>query len=225
MEEEKINYRILRKIQETEKNSPILTELVSDFYNDLAEYLDNISNRLEKETAHQKQMLLNEEMQNTKKIAESIYEQREKKILLAAISKARGGNPDLKNMIDAEKNLYESILNVMLNSRQRFLDRKNKEETPNETETKNEDKEESEEKAKPEETESLAEQPKIEETKEPVKTKQKNTNPVIRITQDIPEFVGMDEKRYNLRNNDVLSLPKDMSEMLLKRGAAERIKK
>lgn len=224
MENEKINYRILRKIQETEKNSPILTELVAEFYNDLTEYLGNLDNRLEKETAHQKQMLLNEEIQNTKKIAASIYEQREKKILLAAISKARGGNPDLKNMIDAEISLYESVLSVMMNSRQRFLDGK-KEEMTKETETKNEDKEELNEKVEPE---GPVEQPKIEEIEEPAKTKeirQKNTNPLIRITQDIPEFMGMDEKKYNLRNNDVLSLPEDMSEMLIKRGVAERIKK
>lgn len=222
MEEEKINYRILRKIQESEKNSPILTELVSDFYDDLAEYLENLNNRLEKETAHQKQILLNDEIQNTKKIAASIYEQREKKILLAAISKARGGNPDLKNMIDAEKDLYDSVLNVMLNSRKRFLEIKTKEKVLEDTTKTTKSKEEAE---KPEEA---AETPKIKEPEEPVKikeTKQKNTNPIIRITKDIPEFIGTDEKKYNLKNNDVLSLPEDMSEMLLKRGAAEKIKK
>jgi len=216
MEEEKINYRILRKIQETEKNSPILTELVSDFYNDLAEYLANLNNRLEKETAHQKQILLNDEIQNTKKIAASIYEQREKKILLAAISKARGGNPDLKNMIDAETDLYESVLNVMLTSRKRYLEKETKKESENTTKTI--DTEEKKE-------EKIEEHPKIEEPVKTKETKQKNTNPIIRITKDIPEFIGTDEKKYNLKNNDVLSLPEDMGEMLLKRGVAERINK
>jgi len=216
MEEEKINYRILRKIQETEKNSPILTELVSDFYGDLAEYLENLNNRIEKETAHQKQMLLNDEIQNTKKIAASIYEQREKKILLAAISKARGGNPDLKNMIDAEAYLYESVLNVMLTSRKKYLEKETKKESEDTTKTI-----ETEEKKE----EKIEEHPKIEEPAKTKETKQKNTNPLIRITKDIPEFIGTDEKKYNLKNNDVLSLPEDMGEMLLKRGAAEKINK
>lgn len=216
MEEEKINYRILRKIQETEKNSPILTELVSDFYGDLAEYLENLNNRIEKETAHQKQMLLNDEIQNTKKIAASIYEQREKKILLAAISKARGGNPDLKNMIDAEAYLYESVLNVMLTSRKKYLEKETKKESEDTTKTI-----ETEEKKE----EKIEEHPKIEEPAKTKETKQKNTNPLIRITKDIPEFIGTDEKKYNLKNSDVLSLPEDMGEMLLKRGAAEKINK
>lgn len=216
MEEEKINYRILRKIQETEKNSPILTELVPDFYGDLTEYLENLNNRLEKETAHQKQMLLNDEIQNTKKIAASIYEQREKKILLAAISKARGGNPDLKNMIDAEANLYESVLNVMLTSRKKYLEKETKKESEDTTKTiATEEKREDE----------IVEQPEIKEPVKTKETKQKNTNPIIRITKDIPEFIGTDEKKYNLKNNDVLSLPEDMGEMLLKRGAAEKINK
>jgi DNA replication initiation complex subunit (GINS family) len=216
MQEEKINYRILRKIQETEKNSPILTELVPDFYGDLTEYLENLNNRLEKETAHQKQMLLNDEIQNTKKIAASIYEQREKKILLAAISKARGGNPDLKNMIDAETNLYESVLNVMLTSRKKYLEKETKKESEDATKTI-----ETEEKREDE----IVEQPEIKEPAKTKETKQKNTNPIIRITKDIPEFIGTDEKKYNLKNNDVLSLPEDMGEMLSKRGAAEKINK
>ena len=121
MEEDEINYRILRKIQQMEKNSPILTEIKSNFYLDLSKYLENLKNRLQDETTSQKQTLLKEEIHNTQKIAENIYEQREKKILFAAISKARGGNPDLKNMINIEKNLFDSVLNIMITSRKQFL--------------------------------------------------------------------------------------------------------
>lgn len=217
MEEEKINYRALRKIQETEKNSPILTGIASDFYENLNDLIENLNNRLEKETAQQKQMLLNEEIQNTKKIAASIYEQREKKILLAAISKARGGNPELKNMIEGEKELYDSVVEIMLVSRQKFLEKKKEEEKEIETIRDNEEK-----------TEEISiQQSKIIEKEEPEDTKieQKNKNPIVRIIKDIPEFIGTDEKKYSLKNNDVLSLPEDMVEMLLKRGVAERIEK
>lgn len=198
MEEDEINYRTLRKTQQMEKNSPVLTELKTDFYNVLSEYLKNLNNRLERETSSQKQILLKDEIQNTKKIATNIYEQREKKILLAVISKARGGNPDLKNMIDVEKNLFDPVLNLMLDSRKKILEIKTKENKSNNTKTV--------------------------EPKEKTEEKQENSNPIVRVTQDNPEFIGTDEKKYNLRNNDVVSLPKDMSDMLSKRGVVEKIK-
>ena len=200
MEEDEINYRTLRKIQQMEKNSPILTELKTDFYNTISEYLENLDNRLERETSSQKQILLKDEIQNTNKIVTNIYEQREKKILLAAISKARGGKPDLKNMVDAEKNLFEPVLDLMRKSRKKILEIETRENKSNDTKTV---------------------EPKEEEKTE---EKQENSNPIVRVTKDIPEFIGTDEKKYNLRNNDVVSLPKDMSDMLSKRGVVEKIK-
>ncbi|MCK4902769.1 MAG: hypothetical protein KAS76_05360, partial [Thermoplasmatales archaeon] len=54
--------------------------------------------------------------------------------------------------------------------------------------------------------------------------KQENSNPIVRVNQDVPEFIGTDEKKYNLRKNDLISLPEDMSETLSKRGVVEKIK-
>ena len=51
-----------------------------------------------------------------------------------------------------------------------------------------------------------------------------NTNPIVRVTIDIPEFIGTDMKTYSLRKDDVLSLPKEMSEPLLKRDVIKQIK-
>jgi DNA replication initiation complex subunit (GINS family) len=196
MEEDELNYRMLRKIQQMEKNSPVLTDLKSNFYIELVEYLENLNNRLEKDISSQKKLLLTEEIQNIKKIAINIYEQREKKIILAAISKGRGGNPDLKNMADKEKNLFEAIINLMLKSRKNVLEIKNERNKLNDFEkVENKDDEKSEE----------------------------NLNSIVRVTKDIPEFIGTDEKKYNLRNNDIVSLPEDMSEMLSKRGVIKKI--
>jgi DNA replication initiation complex subunit (GINS family) len=203
MEEDEINYKTLRKIQQMEKSSPILTELTPNFYYDLSDYLDNLDKRLQNETSVQKQTLLKDEIKNIINISTNIYEQREKKILLAAISKARGGNPDLKNMADIEKDLYENILEYMYDLRKKILKMKNSKNHKNET--KSDKKEEEEEEIK--------------------QQKKCNTNPILRVTKDIPEFIGTDEKKYNLRNNDVISLPDDMSQMLTKRGVAERISK
>jgi DNA replication initiation complex subunit (GINS family) len=197
MEDDEINYRTLRKIQQTEKNSPILVELKPNFYNDLLQYFENLNNRFEKETSSQKKLLLKDEIENTKKISINIYEQREKKILLATISKVRGGNPDLKNMTEMEKNLFEPVLELILKSRNNFLKIKKEEKNS--------------EDVKPKEEEFNIEH-------------NDNPNQIVRVTDNIPEFIGTDEKKYNLRKNDVLSLPKEMSKMLSKRGVIESLK-
>ena len=47
---------------------------------------------------------------------------------------------------------------------------------------------------------------------------------IIRVLEDIPQFVGSDMKKYNLRKEDVIALPPDLANILIKRGAAEEIK-
>jgi len=200
MNEDELNYKTLRKIQQMEKNSPSLTNLYPGFYSALSEYLEKLDNRLKNESSSQKKMILSDEIQNTKKIVINIYEQREKKILLAAVSKARGGNPDLKNLENVEKNLFDSVLNLMLDSREKFLEKSTEKKT---------DKGESK----------TAESP----AKKEEPSEQSNSNPIMRITEDIPEFIGTDRKKYNLRAGDLVSLPEDMGKMLSKRGVAEEV--
>ena len=196
--EEEINYKTLRKIQETEKNSPILTKIYPNFYEDLSKYVTNLEKRIEKEDSPQKKLLLKEEIENTKKIVLHIYEKREKKIILSVISKVRGGTPDIKNMIENEKKLFDSTLTVMTDSRKKLFNHK--------SENNN--------------LENEIKKPVINSNK-----KESNNNPIIRITKDIPEFVGTDTKKYNLRKNDIVSLPEDMNKMLTKRGAGKEVKR
>ena len=205
MKEDEINYRTLREIQQLEKKSPILTELKSSFYFEITKFVEELKTRLQNESSSQKQTLLNEEMENIQKISINIYELREKKILLAAITKARGGNPDIKNMINTEKKLFDSILNILNTSRIHLLENKT---------NKNEKIEIEEKKEEPE---------KIEE--KPIESNDinKNSNPIVRVIEDVPEFIGTNEMRYNLRKNDILSLPEDMCKMLSRRGVVKKI--
>jgi len=207
MEKDEINYRTLREIQQMEKKSPILTEIRSAFYSDISKYIEDLKIRLQNETSSQKQTLLNEEIENIEKIAINIYELREKKIILAAITKARGGNPEIKNMISSEKNLFNSILNLINTSRMHLL------------------KKESNEKKTIESEERATEPKEVEEKPQELIDKNKNQNPIIRVIEDVPEFIGTNEKRYNLRKNDILSIPEDMCEMLHRKGVVKIINK
>jgi DNA replication initiation complex subunit (GINS family) len=202
MMEEEINYGNIRKLQLLEKNSPVLTELPLSFYKELSEYLDVLNKRLGNEQSLQKQTLLKDEISNTERIAINIYEQRERKILLAAVSKVRGGNPDLKNMLDVEENLYNSILNVMMKSRNNFLKNKKTEKKDDKVENK---------------------ESKNEEKKQEEMLSQEEPNQIVRVTQTLPEFIGTNTKKYNLREGDILSLPEDMCLMLSKKGAVKKL--
>jgi len=201
MDEDEINYRTLRKIQEMEKNASVLNELKTGFYQDLATYLDNLNKRVESESSSQKQILLKDEIENIKKITTNIYEQREKKIVLAAVSKARGGNPNSENMLDDEKQLFDLILETINDSRKKILKQDIKKDENKKVST-----------IKPEKTEG-----------EP-KAQHQNPNKIVHIKENLPEFIGTDTKKYNLRKNDVITLPDNMSKMLSKKGAAEEIK-
>lgn len=206
---EEINYRTLRKIQQMEKNSSILTDLDNDFYKNLEKYILDLNNRLESESDEHKKRLLNEEIENTKKIITSIYEQREKKILLTAISKARGGKPDLKFMVNVERDFFDSILKLIDTFRSKILENKktmvickiNSDIVNNEIKKEN----------------------KIINNNEIKILKNRNLNPIIRVIKDIPNFVGTDEKKYTLKKNDIVSLPEDMKEMLLNRKVIEKL--
>jgi DNA replication initiation complex subunit (GINS family) len=193
-----INYKTLRRIQELEKKSPLLSKIDPLFYKKLSEYLKSLSGRVEKEKDQKKAKLFHEEIHNTEKIAHRIYEQREKKIVQAALSKSRGGTPDLNNMINVEKTLYDSLVKQIQTCRKDIFEQKQKQPEINAVEV----------------TEGCVE----------TMRKETNTNPVVRVMQDMPEFIGTDMKTYHLRKNDVLSLSEDISTPLLKGKVVKKIK-
>ena len=50
-----------------------------------------------------------------------------------------------------------------------------------------------------------------------------DTNIIVRVLKDIPQFVGNDMKKYTLKEDDVLTLPWDIAKILLQRGVVEEI--
>jgi DNA replication factor GINS len=217
-DDEEINYRTLRKIQQSEKKTPFLTQLYSGFYQDLQEHLDSMKQRLKEEKSETKINLLKNEIENNKKIILNIYEHREKKVVLAAVTKARGGDPDLKNILPSEKNIYDSIIEILKTKRNNFFEKKTKE-TQDDTHEE-EKKEEETQKTEEEPVEELEEE---NDSEEESSERESNDNPVIRVIKNMPEFMGTDKCKYFLKKDDVLSIPEDMADMLEKRKAAEKI--
>jgi len=104
-------YRTLRKIQLSEEKVSLLTKIDKNFYSQISEYQKNPDDLSEKE------------IQDIERIVSSVYGIREKKIVQAALSKIRGGKPNLKNMLDEEKKLFDSIVGTLLQSRKNFINK------------------------------------------------------------------------------------------------------
>ena len=102
-------YRTLRKTQLSEEKVPLLTKIDKFFYSQLAEYQKNPDDLSEREN------------QDIERIISSVYGIREKKIVQAALSKIRGGKPDLNNMLDEERKLFDSVIDSLLQSRKNFV--------------------------------------------------------------------------------------------------------
>jgi len=191
---EEISYKNLRKIQQLEKTSPLISKINKNFYIELSNYLDKLKDEIKQEKNSDKIRLFQEEITNTEKIAFSILEFREKKIVQAALSKVRGGKPDLKNALEIENKLFNRIIEVINENREKTLMKKQNSKNDVNFESKENNKEE------------------------------KNNNHIVRVLENIPEFVGTDMKTYNLRKDDVLTITEEMLNPLVKREVVKEIK-
>ena len=198
MDKDEINYKTLRKIQQIEEKTSILSKIDSEIYLNFSKYINNLNLRFENEKNEQRKIILKNEINNTKKIIKNIYDQREKKILLTIMSKVRGGDPNLKNLIKSEKILFESILEIVISMRQKIIEnkivKKDRSNNKKSNKKKNDDK------------------------------IINDNNKIFLVKENIPEFIGTDTRRYNLRKNDIITLPKNTSKLLLKRQMAKEIK-
>ena len=195
-EHEQISYKTLRKIQQAEQTSSLLTRIPPGFYQDLSSYLQNLERSIEREENQLKRKLFTEEIHNTKKIVTSIYELREKKIIQAALAAARGANIDVTSFLENEKKLYDNVVEQIKDARKEVL----------------------------EQPESQPEKKHSQALDIPQGKRTPNTNPIVRVFEDTPAFIGTDGRTYSLRKEDVLSLPSQMSEPLVKKQVVKQIK-
>ena len=181
----KLTYEELRKIEQLERSTPDLVKLDSDFYRCLRDHIENLEEKLQLEQktniGSRKSMLLINEIKNTKRLTEGIYERREKKIVQGALAAVRGGTHHLKYLTELEKHFYEKLLGTLWEGRRMII------------EEKHQDKDDS--------------------------------RVMVRVLQDIPQFVGHNMKKYTLKEEDVATLPPDIAKILIERGVAEKIKR
>jgi len=117
----KFSYAKLRSLERMERQSPELTNIGNDFYRSAFEYIKELEKRLdeemEKNPSSKKVTLISDELRNTRRIWESIFERREKKVVQAALSAARGGSHTPKSLTEQEKIFYKELLEILHKNR------------------------------------------------------------------------------------------------------------
>jgi len=213
MDDDEFDYKTLRKIQESEKQSPMITKIPKTFYVDVSVFLKGLQDQFEKETKQKRKMIIADEIQNIEKIIINIYEQREKKIIIAAMSRVRGGSPSVTNLLDTELSLFDTLQEVLKNARDSLLSKEKESVTfhgPDERIMP---------KVHQDDSNSIRNSDIIQEKT----TLPKNDHMFVTITKDMPTFVGTDAKQYTIKKGDMLSVPPQMADMLIKRHIAEKI--
>ena len=214
MSDEFYNYKTLRQIQQKESKSPTPTTIPNDFYIKLERFVKNLEENFDENANVLKAKLYKQELSNTKKLAQSIYDLREKKIVSAALIAARNAKPDLSHFIEIELELYSKLLDALKESR-RELSKEIPKKKKNSSQ-KNQSQSATENtisKTKPSQPSTASSPPK----------KDLESTRIVRVLEDLPEFVGTDSKTYTLHKQDVLCLPESMVPLLCKRGIIQEI--
>lgn len=215
---EPLNYESLRRKQQLERGSPRLTRLEGDFYVTLEAYLKGLNEDLQREVAQSpgsaKATLLQDELQNTRRLAEDLYEHRERKIIGAAVTAARGSAQDTTNMLRQEQELYEALINVLRDTKRRVLHGRAAAPAP---------------KAAPPPEPVQPQGAPVLHTQAPSPQPQQAAplpeggRVLVRVLEDIGSFAASDLRTYHVRREEVLSLPADTARILILRGKAVEV--
>ncbi len=206
---EKINitYETLFDILRHEKNTGELQNLNKFFYDDVVSYLkakQDILNNTEggfSETEKEKTLA---QLQNIKKILKEIYEKREKKIIDIALNKAKTGSDivDLSSLLPQERKFFDIMVKLFSNNRNEVLNKIINGQQPTLNEVIKPKKEEKD------------------NTEEEQITKKK-----IKFIHPVPKFLGKDLETYGPYNSDeIAELPKELADILIRKGRAEEIR-
>jgi DNA replication initiation complex subunit (GINS family) len=182
---------LLRK----ERSTPFLQPVAENFYNELRNLFKKVE---ETYPPHSR------ERENLRNLVGDIFNSREKKLVLFAVSFSRSGEKgDIENATPEEEKFLHGLIDTLRSRRARLLEKKR-----GKGEEKIQDK-----KKKP-------------ESKAEGKGEGKAPNGVVtlRILQDLPPIVGVDGKTYgSFSSEDIVALPERNASIFLKHGYGERI--
>ncbi|MCD6367838.1 MAG: DNA replication complex GINS family protein [Candidatus Aenigmarchaeota archaeon] len=225
-EENVITYETFRKFQRLERESQELQKLPEDFYKSCYEWIKRKNEMYEKT----KNTMIIKEIENVMSIIKDILDRRERKLLMMAIRMVRSNIPP-KNLLPMEAKHFDEIVRHLKEMRESILNIIKGGESEADTEDRKELENQETEKI-PQDEESV----KIEEKENEIETDSKKDNEIvpklkipngfklIRILDDIPQFVGLDGRTYGpLKKDDLITLEDKVADLLISKNKAEPI--
>lgn len=229
-EDEDFSFETIAQVYREERGSTTLTKLPLHFYQRLTQYLERLHNSYLEERKNDpsspKSIMLEDEYNKAQKRSFQIYEHRERKIILLALQAANGGKPNLNTMTKMEKNAFDTLVDTLLKNRSRILSKS--EEDACETKTflhkeKKVDKIEIKDEIGGLSDTNIEENMKTKKGAESFIDDIEKENPIILILEDMPSF-ETGERTFNLKKDDVITLPKKFAKILCRHGKARVIK-
>jgi len=208
-----MTYEELMSVHRQESKQNILAKISSDFYKRLAEYIEALDGRCAEErngNAEVSGMLLTQ-LKTAKEKSTEVYEIRMRKVALMAMTAAFGAEPRLDNATQEEKEAFDTLKKFFIDHCKKTLTSKCEGEPDHEPVLLEKEiaKVGTEEKAQ-----APAGAPKTVDHPEII---------LVRILEDLPAFAGTD-KNYQLAKEDIISLPRNIAEILVKHNKAIEIR-
>tara|TARA_A100001037_G_scaffold306847_1_gene357020 strand:- start:13638 stop:14285 length:648 start_codon:yes stop_codon:yes gene_type:complete len=203
-----MNLEDLREIQIEERTRSDLQPLLDSFYVDVSEYLQNL--RVEKGNILQGDVdsvdaktirRIDDEIKTVVGVVEAIYDRRVGKILKGASLTAAGLGERDGSLAGEEVGLFRDLVELLQNNRNQILQRVSSEERDH--------------------TQQEVETNQISEQKSPQKNMDQAeggeaSNITIKVVQEVGEIYGVDGNTYDLKEGEIISLPKENAEPLIK---------
>jgi DNA replication factor GINS len=217
---EEMGFKFIQHIQQKESRSHNLTKLPADFFDGLAAHIERLQSLVREEMARDPMSttanLVQNELRNTVMLAQDIVLLRLRKMANRAVDSLEGGKVDLRSLTPKEKDLYGELARFMSDARTQLAPpgggtsaaaaspapRAAPMEVPPSTE------------AKPQE-----------DTGPPdvavAETGEDEGRAVVHVLKDTPPFAGEGGRTYSLKKGDMVTLPRQIADVLLSRGMVE----
>lgn len=201
----------LREAQSRERQAKGLRELSDSFYRDAARYIQGLREErdgLDDQYGEEAQRL-NDALQSARQVAESIYERRVSKVVKLAALSANGVDVDAGGMTREERRMYDNIVEEIQRNHKLVVG-----EVLGTGNGDTSDEEDPSDDVKAPETEDTDSLDQVEED---------DDYTTIRVTESLPEFVGVDGQEYRLEEEDVAVIPEENAQVLVEKDAAVEI--
>ncbi len=181
-----------------------LQEIGDSFYDDAAEYIQRLDDEMKNASNYKEVEMLMDELKTARIVLEGLFDIRRRKITEYASVNVSGARMDIKGLTAREKPMYETIVSALERGRSEILipileasykhnPAKN---ILGETTTKE----------KP--IENIMDKNKAEDLM------------MVKVLKDIPRFVGVDGRQYQLSSEDVVVLPRANALVLCNKNVA-----